>query len=173
VYTPHFNLFNVQGKQVEIEVPTSEVPVIKKGLTRIALPGNTSDFYLENPIYPGSHFTWAEATKNGERVPQTRQIVDNIVKQARELDKLRAWLGNRSLVVTSWYRDPRTNAAVGGASGSSHLNGSATDILCPGMNILTFQSKVLESWKVGGVGKGASKGFVHVASDGFYRVWNY
>jgi hypothetical protein len=172
VYAPHFKLFNVLDKEVEIEVPSSKVPIIKKNLTPIKLLGYQS-IYLENPIYEGSNFTWAEATKNGQRIPESKQIVDNILKQARELDKFRKWLGNKPMVVTSWYRDPRTNKSVGGASNSSHLTGSATDVLCPSMNIWTFQSKAIEYWKVGGVGKGANRGFVHLASDGWYRVWDY
>lgn len=173
VFAPHFKLFNTQGKEVEIESPTSEVPIIKKNLSPIKLPGYTSVFYLENPIYQGSHFTWAEATKNGQRMPENKSIVENIIKQAKELDKFRAWNGNRPLTVTSWYRDPRTNRAVGGASNSSHLRGDATDIFCPSLNIWDFQSKVIQYWKSGGVGKGAKRGFCHVSSDNFYRLWDY
>lgn len=172
-YAPHFKLFNLLDKEVEIEGPTAVVPVISKNKTAIKLPGYQSAFYLEDPIYPGSAFMWYEATKNGSRIPPTKQIVDNIILQAKNLDKLRAFNGNKPLVVTSWYRDPRTNAAVGGASRSDHLTGRSTDVFCPSMDIWDFQRVVLSFWKFGGVGKGAIKGFCHVSSDASYRVWDY
>jgi len=172
-YAPHFKLFNLLDKEVEIEGPTAVVPVISKNKTAIKLPGYQSAFYLEDPIYPGSAFMWYEATKNGSRIPPTKQIVDNIILQAKNLDKLRAFNGNKPLVVTSWYRDPRTNAAVGGASRSDHLTGRSTDVFCPSMDIWDFQRVVLSFWKFGGVGKGANKGFCHVSSDASYRVWDY
>lgn len=173
VYAPHFDLISVTGSKVEIDTPSSPVKIISKNKTAIKLPGYQSTFYLEDPIYPGSSFTWREATKNGSRMPNTKQIVDNIILQARNLDKLREFNGDKPLVVTSWYRDPRTNSAVGGATRSDHLTGRSTDLLCPSMSIWEFQKVVLSFWKFGGVGKGANKGFCHVSSDGSYRVWDY
>jgi hypothetical protein len=166
-------LFNVLDKEVEIEAPSSSIPVVKKDRGKaFKLPGNSSTFYTKDPIYPGSHFTWSEATKNATRIPESATIVANIIKQAKELDKLRAHLGV-PLMVTSYYRDPRTNAAVGGASQSSHLTGLATDIYSPSMSAHALQAKVLQFWKAGGIGKGAAKGFVHVSSDGWLRVFGY
>lgn len=175
VYAPHFKLYNSLDKPVEIDAPTSVIPVVKKNLTVLRLPGYESVFYLENPIYPGSHFTWAEATKNGSRIPQNKGVVDNIIKQAKELDKLRAHLGNIPLVVTSFYRDPRSNAAVGGAAASSHLTGNATDIVSPSMPTSELQRRILDYWKAGGIGKAADRKhpFVHVSSDGWLRTWTY
>jgi hypothetical protein len=39
------------------------------------LPGYRSTFYLPDPILRGGHFTWAEATKNGTRIPPNKSIV--------------------------------------------------------------------------------------------------
>jgi hypothetical protein len=173
VYAPHFKLFNILDKEIEIESPSSPVPIVKKDRGKaFKLPGNTSTFYTKDPIYPGSHFTWGEATKNGTRIPENATIVSNIIKQAKELDKLRAHLGV-PLMVTSYYRDPRSNAAVGGASRSSHLTGLATDIFTPAMSANQLQAKVIDFWKAGGIGKGAAKGFVHVSSDGWLRIFTY
>jgi hypothetical protein len=172
-YAPHFKLFNVLDKEVEIEAPSSPIPVVKKDRGKaFKLPGNFSTFYTKDPIYPGSHFTWSEATREATRIPENAAIVSNIIKQAKELDKLREHLGV-PLMVTSYYRDPRTNAAVGGASQSSHLTGLATDIYSPSMSAHALQAKVLQFWKAGGIGKGAAKGFVHVSSDGWLRIFNY
>jgi Peptidase M15 len=172
-YAPHFRLFNALDKEIEIEVPTSPIPIVKKDRGKaFKLPGNSSTFYTKDPIYPGSHFLWSEATKDGTRIPENATIVANIIKQAKELDKLRSHLGV-PLMVTSFYRDRRSNAAVGGATGSSHLTGLATDIYTPAMSAETLQAKVLNYWKAGGIGKGAAKGFVHVSSDGWLRVFGY
>lgn len=47
------------------------------------------------------------------------------------LDPLRKLYG-KPIKVTSGYRCPRLNSAVGGASGSQHLNGEAVDITSMG-----------------------------------------
>jgi hypothetical protein len=48
--------------------------------------------------------------------------------QAFMLERLRHALGDVSIPVGSWYRNPRHNAAVGGASQSRHMKADATDI---------------------------------------------
>lgn len=55
--------------------------------------------------------------------------LDHVLK----LQQLREDL-NTSIKVTSWYRCPAHNAAVGGASKSTHLLGSATDLQVSGMS---------------------------------------
>jgi len=49
------------------------------------------------------------------------------------LEPIRTKLG-RPIIVTSGYRCPRLNAAVGGASSSAHLKGAAADIIVPGLS---------------------------------------
>jgi Peptidase M15 len=93
---------------------------------------------ISDTIYPGSHFTWGEATRNGSRIPRdtlyrgewvsAEEIGDNIVKMARALDKVRSQFGNNPIVINSWYRTPEVNAAtVGAADDSYHKIGLAAD----------------------------------------------
>lgn len=53
-------------------------------------------------------------------------LVENV------LDPLREALG-RPITVSSGYRSPRVNKAVGGAASSQHTMGQAADILVPGL----------------------------------------
>jgi zinc D-Ala-D-Ala carboxypeptidase len=97
----------------------------------IQLPGITLPQLVTNPIYNGSHFTWGEATRNGERMPEqtnfdgviipAAQITSNIIKIAKELDQIRSEFGDRPITVTSWLRPPAVNKAVNGARRSQHL----------------------------------------------------
>lgn len=54
-------------------------------------------------------------------VAALERLVDNVLDPLRE-----AW--GAPIVVTSGYRSPRLNAAVGGARGSQHTYGQAADI---------------------------------------------
>lgn len=173
LYEPHIRLMNLSGQVLDLKgntdlTPQPAQPVNK---TPLHLPGYESTFYLQDWI-ANTHFTWAEATKWGQRIPENKGIVDNILEQAKALEDLRSHLGV-PLICTSWYRDPATNRAVGGAKNSSHLTGSATDICSPSMDIHELQEKVLNFWVSGGIGLGANIGFVHVASDGWLRTWPY
>ena len=58
-------------------------------------------------------------------------IMVKLGRLARTLEKVRAILGH-PLQITSGYRCPALNAAVGGVGDSAHLYGLAADILCPG-----------------------------------------
>lgn len=95
--------------------------------------------YASTPIYPGSNFTWGEATKNcrrelenltinGIHILSAIQIEAQIVRAARELDAVRESLGGRPLHVNSWYRPPAINRRVGGSKYSRHQYGDAVDI---------------------------------------------
>ncbi len=46
-------------------------------------------------------------------------------------EKIRSALGGKSLTITSGYRTPETNKAVGGAPESTHMLGRALDIIIP------------------------------------------
>lgn len=59
-------------------------------------------------------------------------IVENLRRVAAVLELVRALVG-RPVTVSSGYRSPALNAAVGGARESAHLQGLAADITVAGM----------------------------------------
>jgi urease beta subunit len=133
------------------------------------LPGITKPVKCSDPIYVGSHFTWGEATKDGNRIPTetnfdgiiipAAQITSNIVKIAKELDKIRTRFGDRPINVHSWYRDPDSNSDVGGVRNSQHLLGWAADIDIDGYDPNDVAAKLIETWP-GGLGD--SRSFTHL-----------
>jgi hypothetical protein len=59
------------------------------------------------------------------------ELLPNLRRLARGLDRVRRLLGH-PLEITSGYRCPELNAAVGGAPRSQHAQGLAADFTCPG-----------------------------------------
>ncbi|MBD1914735.1 DUF882 domain-containing protein [Phormidium sp. FACHB-322] len=135
------------------------------------LPGNTSTFYTDQPIIPGGSFTWGEATREATRIPETQAIVDNIIGLARALQGARDRL-DRSFQITSWYRPPAVNAAVGGASRSQHLYGRAADIQVQGLSGRQVANALMLSWP-GGMGiYGNIPNIIHL-DTGPKRTWGF
>ncbi len=135
------------------------------------LPGNTSTFYTDQPIIPGGSFTWGEATKNATRIPETADIVQNILALARQLQRARNQIG-RPFTINSWYRPPAANAAVGGASRSQHLYGRAVDVRVSGLSGRQVANAVMLWWD-GGVGIYSNiPGIVHL-DVGPKRTWGF
>lgn len=56
---------------------------------------------------------------------------NNLARLAPTLEEVRSALGQRPLVISSAYRSPRLNQAVGGAANSAHLRGLAVDFTAP------------------------------------------
>jgi len=90
---------------------------------------------LPNKLSP--HFTLHEllASQTATRKKITEQfeppqeIIDNLAYLAKNLlEKLREINGNNCLIVSSAYRCPRLNKAVGGVATSQHIRGEAADI---------------------------------------------
>ena len=86
------------------------------------------------------HFTLAELTASDYAVrhginnlPDDTRVVGNLHVLASGLERCRAVLG-RPIFVTSGYRSPKVNAAVGGSAKSAHLRGLAADFRVVGMS---------------------------------------
>lgn len=84
---------------------------------------------LEGSI-AGTRFKWKDALFlhkiKGYAQPNEQQRA-NIEKQAKALEPLHDLLGG--FTITSWLRTPDYNASIGGAPGSAHLEGIATDFV--------------------------------------------
>ena len=187
VYKGHIELLNVDDypapkdeapEPTPAPAPTPKVtptpspaprPAPRKRGRGIRVPGvglvGTNDF-----IVSGGNFTWGEATKEGDRIPANATISRNIITMARRMEDIRARLGNRPMRITSWYRPPAVNRAVGGARNSTHLYGHGVDFIVVGLSARSAQ-RILDPWWSGGLGYGPN--FTHVDNRGYRARWNY
>ena len=88
------------------------------------------------------HFELAEflvsetAVRRGIANEPTPEIIDNLRRLCQlVLEPLRVKLA-RPVVITSGYRSPALNRAIGGSPASHHMQGRAADIIVPGMTPL-------------------------------------
>lgn len=70
------------------------------------------------------------ARRGLKNIPFGKQL-ENLKQTAQRMDAIREGLG-KPIIVTSGYRSPEVNAAVGGSRTSAHCHGLAVDFTCPG-----------------------------------------
>lgn len=128
--------------------------------------------YLGNSILEGGHFSWAEATKNGARIPVNNEVVEGILRVAQVMEEVRDYLGGAPITVNSWYRDPVTNRKVGGATKSRHLVGDAVDFVVQGISPPQVNRR-LESWWGSRGGLASASCFTHIDVRGYRARWSY
>jgi len=58
------------------------------------------------------------------------EVIENLRRTAERMEQVRRLLGDRVITVSSGYRSPALNKAVGGARNSAHLQGHAVDFCC-------------------------------------------
>jgi GH24 family phage-related lysozyme (muramidase) len=90
---------------------------------------------------------------------------DTAIVLCNFLEKARASFGGKPIIITSGYRPPKVNAAVGGAARSEHLydapDTGAVDFYLQGVNVYELQEWCKVHWPYS-LGLGAPKGFVHI-----------
>lgn len=86
------------------------------------------------------HFTLAEAiasqtaARRGWDNNPPQAVLANMKIAAQGMEKARAILNNKPILISSWYRSPQLNKAVKGAKNSAHMTGWAIDFICPGFS---------------------------------------
>jgi hypothetical protein len=99
-----------------------------------------------------TNFTLAEftdsqtAARRGiHNVPSPHsQERQNIQRSAEIMERVRTILGDKPILISSGYRSPQVNAAVGGSKNSAHMSGLAVDFSCPGFGTPRHICKKLE-----------------------------
>ena len=77
----------------------------------------------------------ATAKRLGIDNTPTFEVVDNLNKLADYLDVIREKVG-KPILISSGFRCPVLNKAVGGVANSQHLKGLAADLICADMESL-------------------------------------
>jgi hypothetical protein len=119
------------------------------------------------------HFTWGELLVNrtaDELQSITLEHLNNLARLADALEGARQRVGNRSITITSGWRDTLSNQRVGGARASRHLLGEAADITVAGLTPQEVQKALDPTW-AGGLGYGAT--FTHLDVRPYYARFRY
>jgi uncharacterized protein YcbK (DUF882 family) len=121
------------------------------------------------PNFKSSEFDRPERTVKG--VKHAHAAYPNAWHKARllplcqTLEVIRAELG-KPIRITSGYRDPAYNRAIGGARASQHMEGRAADIVVKGVPAKKVHDTVLRLYQEGKLphlrGLGAYNSFTHV-----------
>jgi uncharacterized protein YcbK (DUF882 family) len=103
--------------------------------------------------------------------------VDIAAELAAFMERVRVQFGGKPIIITSGYRPPAVNTAVGGASNSEHLyrpGCGAVDFYIAGADINAVQRWCDQNWPYS-LGYGAPKGFVHLGIRGSRAKvrWDY
>ena len=104
--------------------------------------------FLKSPIGKAKNFTWSEALYlprwDIHCLPQGAEIFANIEQAAEKMQTIRD-IFDKSIRVTSWFRPPKYNEAIGGSKKSSHMVGLACDFQVLGMDADSVRSALLPS----------------------------
>ncbi len=107
--------------------------------------------------------------------PMPPDVLQNIQELAENLQIVRDYLGE-PIHISSGYRSPTHNAAVGGVSDSQHLLGKAADISMKNYtakNLVVIFERLINNGSIKQGGVGLYNGFVHYDIRGTKSRWNF
>ncbi|NEQ96121.1 MAG: peptidase M15A [Cyanothece sp. SIO2G6] len=162
-----------QLEQTKPSTPATAPPTTPPALPRRPNRWTPRNIQLSASIIPNGNFSWAEATRGGQRMPRDQATVDAIVRIATLAQRARNQIG-RPFVITSWYRPPAINAAVGGATFSRHIVGDAFDYYVEGLTGRDLYN-ALTPWWPGGLGVYGGNRFLisHLDARGYRARWRH
>jgi hypothetical protein len=107
------------------------------------------------------HLTVGEVLRwDPRRIPSAAGDKRRIIETAKQFEAIRAAWGG-PIGVTSFFRPPAVNAAVGGVPNSTHISGQAMDVYPVGRSIHAFYQWMLPRWS-GALGDARPRGFLHL-----------
>ena len=165
--TKHQTISTLLEEQKPLDAPAKLGAIISPRRPESWTPSNIQLFA---PIIPKGNFTWAEATQGGTQMPPNQATVDAIVRIAKLAQQARDRLG-RPFLVSSWYRPPELNHAVGGVPNSRHIIGDAIDFVCEGLtgNQIYWS---LDPWWPGGLSRYKEFPYlIHIDARGYRARW--
>ncbi|MGF1570510.1 MAG: D-Ala-D-Ala carboxypeptidase family metallohydrolase [Nodosilinea sp.] len=182
-YVPDIEIEGTElGNNPNDKNPGQPANPVDRGIP-LSFPGFTGTYYSNDPIYPTNqygkrgNFTWGEAVHANRstgfyRKPANNGVVYGILNVAKVMEEIRKRYGDKPIQINSWYRDPATNAAVGGASQSRHLSGDAVDFVVPGVSCFDVFAQ-LDPWWGNRGGLASSSVFTHIDTRGYKARWDY
>jgi putative chitinase len=118
------------------------------------------------------HFTLEELTRSeaadrlGIENTPTPEHLSNLRATARGLEKIRSACGDRAIRITSGYRNPEVNKAVGGVAKSAHALGLAADIMVMGLTPTRAAAMItLAACEFDQLIHETSRGVLHISFD--------
>ena len=85
-----------------------------------------------SPNFALSEFTESQtAARLGLDNDPPAELYETLKATARCMEDIRDLLGGKPVLVSSAYRSPEVNKAVGGSANSQHTKGEAVDFTCP------------------------------------------
>jgi hypothetical protein len=182
-YVPDISISGTEiGNNPDDKNPGQPANPADRGIP-LTFPGFSGTYYSNDPIQftnkfgERGHFTWGEAVHADPstgyyRKPANSGVVYGILKVVDVLEDIRKMYGSKPMQINSWYRDPATNAAVGGASQSRHLSGDAVDFVVPGVSCFDVYAR-LDPWWGSKGGLASSSVFTHIDVRGYRARWDY
>jgi hypothetical protein len=103
------------------------------------------------PEHLSPHFTLEEfifsqtAARSGIDNTPSPEIKNSLIRIAETLEQVRSLIGGSVIRVSSGYRGPALNAAIGGSKTSAHMNGLAADFTAPSFGTVYDLAKIISS----------------------------